>query len=55
MAGQDTDFEFPVELSREDEIEPGSPRLENVLFVVLGAACAVAVILHLALLFGGFG
>lgn len=34
-----------------DPIEPGRPSLENALFVLLGAACTLAVFLHLAGLF----
>jgi len=35
-----------------DVIEPGEPTLENVLFVILGVLCALAVIVDLANLLG---
>lgn len=36
----------------DDRIEPGSPRLENVLFVALGILSALAVVAHLVAVFG---
>lgn len=35
-----------------DVIEPGEPKLENVLFVIFGVLCALAVIVDLANLLG---
>lgn len=36
----------------EDRIEPGSPKLENVVFLALGVLSALAVVFHLINLFG---
>lgn len=36
----------------EDRIEPGSPRLENVVFIALGILSTLAVVVHLINLFG---
>lgn len=38
--------------SPEDRIEPGSPKLENVVFLALGVLSALAVVVHLINLFG---
>ena len=45
-----SEFEFPDE--ELEVIEPGSPSLENVAFVLLGALCTLAVVIHIVTLFG---
>lgn len=59
-----TDFEFPLDGDDDGDgfppdddggaapVEPGRPSPENVAFVLLGVAATVAVVYHLATLFG---
>ena len=51
-AGPGTSASTDVEPADEPPIEPGSPALENVLFVLLGALGTLAVVLRLVQLFG---
>lgn len=45
------ELEFPDE-EVDDDIEPESPSIENVVFVLLGALATLGVVYHVATLFG---